>query len=599
MQKRAVLLMVLSVFWNIAAGPVISAAPSNGAKKISVGVILPYTSPFKDIAQEQENAINLALSELDTDIEVVFKDGKNDAAGAVTALDELMEMKNPPAAVISCASWASDALHPKTAEKGVFHIAIGSAALHRTVPGHTVRFTIDATREERQLAEYLYQFNRIAVMNMDNGYGNNWAGIINNHLAAKVVITVPYDPSKTNFSGELDRIKKKNPDVLVLLSAGNAAIIAKQARQAGIRVQLVGTRPIERPELLKASADTNGLVYTYPSHSFRHPFMDGYQCAYGATPTIFGIEAYDALATLDRAFERGNTSPEALFSWYANRTYTGALGEVGFDEKGDARYPYMYKQIIDGRFQIAPFQFPMLLEKVRQQIHQVLLEMDSDLARAAENLSQSGIRGTEAQKTLQKLYDQSRHTYDTCTISPEGIIVTVWPEKFSHILGADISGQEQVKRMHTGQKPVISHAIDTVEGFVGFDLEHPVFDKNGDFAGAVSILTEPAFFDHIITGKMANFPVEIWMMQKDGRMIYDINKEEIGKNIFTDPMYANYPSLLAEARNMATSPQGRGQYRFLDKRMDRTVTKNMVWTTVALHGTEFRLALVYVDQNQE
>jgi hypothetical protein len=144
---------------------------------------------------------------------------------------------------------------------------------------------------------------------------------------------------------------------------------------------------------------------------------------------------------------------------------------------------------------------------------------------------------------------------------------------------------------------VVSQAIDTIEGFAGFELQHPVFDKNGRFSGSVGMITKPGFFGEIITGKVANFPVEIWMMQKDGRMIYDVNKEELGKNLFTDKIYANHPSLLEIGRQMSIRPQGSGQYSFLDKTMERIAEKNLIWNTVALHGTEFRLALVHVDDD--
>ena len=101
---------------------------------------------------------------------------------------------------------------------------------------------------------------------------------------------------------------------------------------------------------------------------------------------------------------------------------------------------------------------------------------------------------------------------------------------------------------------------------MGFDFEHPVFNKDGNLIGLVSILTQPDFFGSVIAEKIHNFPVEMFVMQKDGRMIYDINEEEIGKNLFTDELYADYPSLLKIGRRMATRPQGSGRYSFFDKK---------------------------------
>ena len=78
-------------------------------------------------------------------------------------------------------------------------------------------------------------------------------------------------------------------------------------------------------------------------------------------------------------------------------------------------------------------------------------------------------------------------------------------------------------------------------------------------------------------------------------IVYDINEEEIGKNVFLDPLFQEYTSLLAVARRMVAEPDGRGQYRFLDKDMREEVVKNVVWTTVGLHGTEYRLALAFEE----
>ena len=140
----------------------------------------------------------------------------------------------------------------------------------------------------------------------------------------------------------------------------------------------------------------------------------------------------------------------------------------------------------------------------------------------------------------------------------------------------------------------MSTAIHTVEGFVAFDLQHPALDPKGRFIGSVSVLTTPDFFGSVIQPKVAQFPVEMWMMQKDGRIIYDINPGEIGRNLFTDKLYADHPSLITVGRKMAGPAKGRGHYVFLHKNLQKEVQKELIWTTVALHKTEFRLALAYV-----
>ena len=245
--------------------------------------------------------------------------------------------------------------------------------------------------------------------------------------------------------------------------------------------------------------------------------------------------------------------------------------------------------------QNAPGQDPaVLLNDTTEEIRLILQEMDKSLNIAKAELSGIGIQGKEARAVLQKLYKANPYAFDCATIDPDGVIVNVAPKEMSFIVGADISHQEQIKRLLKTHAPVMSTAINTVEGFVAFDLEHPVFDPKGRFIGSVSVLTKPDFFGSVIRPKVAQFPVEMWMLQKDGRIIYDINPEEIGRNLFTDKLYADYPSLMAVGRKMAGSAKGRGHYVFLHKNLQKEVQKELIWTTVALHKTEFRLALAYV-----
>ena len=362
MQKGIVMKKIVFciVFTALMLLPILQAASiasnghSNESDRPVIGVILPFSPAFADIAQEQKNAIEMALFETGNNVDIIFKAEQGDPASAIRAFNELAGTTRRPVAIITASSWSSNAIHPLAAKEDIFHIAIASAILNRSHPNHTVRLTLDGKIEEQQLAKYLSQFNRIAVFNMDNDYGNNWARIINDTFKDKIVASIAYDPQGSDFGPQLAVIKKENPDAMVLLSARNASRIAKQAREMGITAQFVGTRPIERPDLLNEPA-IDGLVYTYPSHSFKHHMIGEYEKRHGTPPTFFGIEAYDAFSTLIGALKAKTNSPETLFAQYAGSSWTGALGEFRFDENGDAAYPYMYKQVTNGKFEVADF----------------------------------------------------------------------------------------------------------------------------------------------------------------------------------------------------------------------------------------------------
>ena len=56
-------------------------------KEATIGVILPFSSAFKGIAEEQQNAIAIALEEVGNDYRVIYKDGYGDSEHAVKAFE--------------------------------------------------------------------------------------------------------------------------------------------------------------------------------------------------------------------------------------------------------------------------------------------------------------------------------------------------------------------------------------------------------------------------------------------------------------------------------------------------------------------------------
>lgn len=594
---RVFFLLLMLVLQSYAFNPGHIFAQDNheDSGKPVIGVILPFSSAFTDIALEQQKAINLGAKKHLHNYEIIFKDGGADKKSAVRAFQELIRSQDKLHTVISCSSWASDAIHPLAAEENVFHIAIGSAALNRETQNRTIRFTLDAVQEQRQLGEYLESFERIAVMGMDNDLGKSWIEMLKNRFPDKIIAEHVYDPQELDIKTKLNDIKNNNPDALVLISAGEAAEIAKQARQSGMTSQLVGTRPIQRSELLKEPEYTNGLVYTYPSYNFDHSFITDYEAIHQEKTGFFGVEAFDAITTLSQAIGKGLSTPDELFHWYAGKLFTGALGRVEFNAQGDASYPYLYKEIAEGEFKVAEFQFPMLLESTKKQFTEIFIQMDQNIEEAAQKISDTGLKGTEAIKILQELYDQNPYAYNSVSVDKQGIIVNVAPDSYNEVVGKDISNQEQIIRLHATHKPVLSQAIPMVEGFVSIDLEYPVFDSDNEFIGSVSILLKPEFFAGVIEQKVYNFPVEMLVLQTDGTIIYEINEDEIGKNAFNDPMYEDFPSVIKVAHKMVKDPEGQDQYRFMDEFMDQIVEKKIIWASIGLHGTEYRLALIYSD----
>jgi len=240
-------------------------------------------------------------------------------------------------------------------------------------------------------------------------------------------------------------------------------------------------------------------------------------------------------------------------------------------------------------------ELPPILSELEKEITAELNKMDQDLARIAGGLSEKDFKTAGTRRMLGDFCRSYAYAVDCAVVDRNGRMVLVEPEEYAKFEGSDISAQEQVIRLHESKKPVMSNVIKTVEGIEAVDLEHPVFSSEGELTGSVSVLVRPeTMLAAIISPLVQGMPVDVWLMQKDGRILYDPDEAEVGLMLFDDPMYKPYPQLLALGALIARERSGTGSYEFLGKGLEKPVKKDAHWTTIGLHGTEWRLVAIHV-----
>jgi len=240
-------------------------------------------------------------------------------------------------------------------------------------------------------------------------------------------------------------------------------------------------------------------------------------------------------------------------------------------------------------------ELPPILSELRKEITTELNKLDHELARLAESISDKDVNAVETRKMLADLCRSYPYEVDCAVVDRNGRMVVVAPEKYAKFEGSDISAQEQVIRLREQKKPVLSNVIRTVEGIDAVDLEQPVFSSRGELTGSVSVLFRPeTLLKAVISPVIQGMPVDVWLMQKDGRILYDPDEAEVGRMLFDDPVYKPYPQLLALGTLIARERTGTGSYEFLGSGLEKPAKKDAYWTTVGLHGTEWRLVVIHI-----
>jgi polar amino acid transport system substrate-binding protein len=232
-----------------------------------------------------------------------------------------------------------------------------------------------------------------------------------------------------------------------------------------------------------------------------------------------------------------------------------------------------------------------------------LIDLDFDVANAAQNLSTTGLEGDAAREVLSKLLETNSNLVEASTFSKEGQIIVAECRECEGSEGADISSQKVVENFLKTKIPTFSRQILLAEGYNGTVLEYPVFSPRGEFLGGSSAIIEPDKLLDRLAAHLLHFNVStqsnitdytFWVIDLDGLLLYDEDASQIGRNLLEDPFYKSFPTLqeLVEQR-ILTERSGHGYYSFFQETggNEGEVTKECYWTTAGLHGTEWRLVI--------
>jgi len=239
-----------------------------------------------------------------------------------------------------------------------------------------------------------------------------------------------------------------------------------------------------------------------------------------------------------------------------------------------------------------PANWPVLLDDATRKTSAVFADLGAQMLATSNKIAtlhkagdQNGMR-----QAVADLAKSNPQVVDFALIDKAGIMKIVEPEECRKFEGSDISSQEQVQRALKG-KAVMSKLFLAVEGFRALDMEYPVTYGDGQTVGAVSALIRPEqFLDHIIKPMTQGSPVDIWMMDMDGAILYDPDIEEIGRNLFTDALYQPYTSLIEAGRKIvAGGEEGCTQYDFLATGLKRPMKKNAFWRKIDVLGERWAL----------
>lgn len=342
---------ILSLFLT-GVGAALSSENVSNQTPVPIGILVMKSGFVADIGTEYTRAFDMVMQDNPNSlIKPEIIDGGSERAVASENWKNMQNRTPDLPVVVTVASWTSNIVYPDAARLGMIQVALGSAAVNRSLQAdYLVKFTPGVVQESPVLASYLERFDRIAVVRGVNDYSSEFSKALVSLLKEKIVLESRYDQNNISATLNITDILLSDPDVVVLLSVSEGGEVAELLRNGGISAPFVGTRVIGRNTLTEIKA-ADGLIFTTPELNSSHPFFTRYREKYGENATFYGAEGYDALITLNSAISECGDDRECMYTWYQNQSYDGALGSVSFDDRGIATYPIGFMIVSGEKFE--------------------------------------------------------------------------------------------------------------------------------------------------------------------------------------------------------------------------------------------------------
>lgn len=339
---------------------------------IKIGVIIPLTGSSAKYGEDIKRGYDLAVEEINEKggitgrkIKLIYEDDEGKPEKAVAAAQKLIQ-KEKVIAILG-ALWSSPtlAVAPIAEKAKVILLSSGSSSPKITYAGDYIfRNEIsDAYGAEQSAILYFNAgFKKIAIIYVNNDYGIGVRDVtIQSYkkLGGEVTTAEAFEQDEKDFRTQLLKIKRTNPDAILIVSYKEAILILKQMKELGIKKQILGTPLFEDLEIIeKAGELAEGAIYTYygtfdskSEDKKIKEFVRKFKGKYGVEPEYYAPIGYDAVKILSLSIERGGLKPEQIKdALYHIKNFPGLSGTTSFDQNGDVEKPVILKIVRSGKF---------------------------------------------------------------------------------------------------------------------------------------------------------------------------------------------------------------------------------------------------------
>lgn len=94
---------------------------------------------------------------------------------------------------------------------------------------------------------------------------------------------------------------------------------------------------------------------------------------------------------------------------------------------------------------------------------------------------------------------------------------------------------------------------------------------------------------HNIRITLVTAPNEMWVMDQQGTVLYQLNSEMVGKNVFKDDTFSKFDGFQSACKTIAGAESGEVKYSFNATGSTHPVNKTALWQTVRLPENSWKI----------
>ena len=356
--------------------PAADAKPAAGdAVLVKIGVAAPLTGPQSHYGKGIENAVRMAADEANASglviggknikFEVLAEDDQADPKTATTVAQKLVDAKIS-GVVGHMNSGAGIPASKIYMEASIPQISASMTAVAYTAQGYptTYRVMANDAQQGKVLGDYAtskWGAKKVVLIDDRTAYGQGLADEVEKAIKAgggEIVAREFTNDKAQDFNAILTSSKGKKPDLIFFGGMDpQGGPMVRQLKDLGMPTKYLGGDGIYSPKFIElAGKSAEGSKASSPGLPLEKmpggaDFKKKYEAKYGQIQ-LYEPFAYDAANVLIDAMKRaGSTEPNKYLPEMSKTNYTGVIGTVSFDEKGDIKNgPVSVYEVKDGKW---------------------------------------------------------------------------------------------------------------------------------------------------------------------------------------------------------------------------------------------------------